>query len=466
MTTASFEGWLGELWRALGGDQARTRGVSLSGPRHVLPSLYDVTGLSVGGVAAAALAVAELHGLRRGVETPAVELGSEEAALAFRCELYLQPLGWALPPVWDRLAGVYRTREGFIRLHTNYAHHRDAALRVLGTDAEREAVATAVARWSAEQLEAAVVRAGGCAAAMRGPGEWRAHPQGAAVVQKPLVRRQPSASGTGPPGWATATPGDRPLSGIRVLDLTRVIAGPLATRWLAAYGAEVLRLDPPGFEEVGALIPETTVGKRRARLDLRAPSGRAVFDQLLGDADVLVHGYRTEALARLGYDRERLRADYPELIVTQHNAYGFEGPWRDRRGFDSLVQMSCGIAARGMEVGASDAPRPLPAQALDHATGYLLAAATCRALSERLVHGRVVYSRLSLARTAHALMSHGEVGRLDIPEPAAEVVARYLERADSDLGPLRRVRVPGRIEGVAARYAVPAGSLGSHPARF
>jgi crotonobetainyl-CoA:carnitine CoA-transferase CaiB-like acyl-CoA transferase len=270
----------------------------------------------------------------------------------------------------------------------------------------------------------------------------------------------------GVPGWATATPGDRPLSGIRVLDLTRVIAGPLATRWLAAYGAEVVRLDPPGFEEVGALIPETTVGKRRARLDLRTPSGRAVFEQLLGSADVLVHGYRTDALARLGYDGERLRADYPELIVTQHNAYGFGGPWRDRRGFDSLVQMSCGIAARGMEVCASEAPRPLPAQVLDHATGYLLAGATCRALSERLVHGRVVYSRLSLARTAHALMSRGEVGCLDTPEPAAEVVARYLERADSDLGPLRRVRVPGRIEGVAARYAVPAGSLGSHPARF
>jgi crotonobetainyl-CoA:carnitine CoA-transferase CaiB-like acyl-CoA transferase len=464
--TTTFEGWLGELWRALGGDEARTRGVSLSGPRHVLPSLYDVTGLSVGSVAAAALAVAELHGLRRGVATPAVELGSEEAALAFRCELYLQPLGWALPPVWDRVAGVYRTRDGFIRLHTNYAHHRDAALRVLGTDAERDAVAAAVARWSAEPLEAAVVRAGGCAAAMRRPGEWGAHPQGAAVVQQPLVRRQPSASGTGAPGWATATPGDRPLSGIRVLDLTRVIAGPLATRWLAAYGAEVLRLDPPGFEEVGALIPETTVGKRRACLDLRAPSGRAVFEQLLGDADVLVHGYRTDALARLGYDCERLRADYPELIVTQHNAYGFEGPWRDRRGFDSLVQMSCGIASRGMEVCASEAPRPLPAQALDHATGYLLAGATCRALSERLVHGRVMYSRLSLARTAHALMSRGEVGCLDIPEPAADAVARHLERADSDLGPLRRVRVPGSIEGVAARYAVPAGSLGSHPARF
>jgi len=466
MTTTSFEAWLGELWRALGGEAAQTRGVSLSGPRHVLPSLYDVTGLSVGSIAAAALAVAELHGLRSGVTTPAVELGSEEAALAFRCELYLKPLGWTLPPIWDRVAGVYRTREGFIRLHTNYAHHREAVLRVLETDAERDAVAAAVAGWAGEDLEAAVVRAGGCAAAMRSPGEWRAHPQGVAVVQQPLVHRQASASGMGTPGWAASTPGDRPLSGIRVLDLTRVIAGPLATRWLAAYGAQVLRLDPPEFEEVGALVPETTVGKRRARLDLRTPSGRAVFERLLGDADVLVHGYRTDALARLGYDCERLRADYPELIVTQHNAYGFQGPWRDRRGFDSLVQMSCGIAARGMEVYASEAPRPLPAQALDHATGYLLAGTTCRALSERLLHGRVIYSRLSLARTAHALMSHGEVGGLDTPEPAAEVVARYLEPADSGLGPLRRVRVPGRIEGVAAHYAVPAGSLGSHPARF
>lgn len=464
--TTTFDAWLAELWRALGGEEARTRGVSLSGPRHVLPSPYDVTGFSVGSVATAALAVAELHGLRRGVTTPAVELDSEEAALAFRCERYLQPLGWLLPPAWDPIAGVYPTREGFIRLHTNYAHHRDAVLRVLGTDAVREAVAAEVAGWAGQQLEDAVVQAGGCAAAMRSPGQWRTHPQGAAVVQQPLVRRQPFASGVGAPGWATASSSDRPLSGIRVLDLTRVIAGPLATRWLAAYGAELLRLDPPEFEEVGALIPETTVGKRRTRLDLRTPSGRAVFERLLGDADVLVHGYRTDALARLGYDCERLREDYPELIVTQHNAYGFEGPWRNRRGFDSLVQMSCGIAARGMEIYASDAPRPLPAQALDHATGHLLAGATCRALSERLLHGRVIYSRLSLARTAHALMSHGEVGSADTPEPAAEMVARHLERAHSALGPLRRVRVPGRIDGAVARYAIPAGSLGSHPARF
>ncbi len=464
--TATFEGWLGEFWRALGGEEARTRGVSLSGPRHMLPSAYDVTGLSVGSLAAAALAVAELHGLRRGEATPAVGLGSEEAALAFRSELYQKPLGWTLPPVWDRVAGVYRTREGFIRLHTNYAHHRDAALRVLETEADRDAVAAAVAHWSGEDLEAAVVRAGGCAAAMRSHEEWRAHPQGAAIVQQPLVGRQPSASGMGTPGWAAAAPSDRPLSGIRVLDLTRVIAGPLGTRWLAAYGALVLRLDPPGFEEMGALIPETTVGKRRARLDLRMPAGRALFERLLGDADVLVHGYRTDALARLGYDCKRLRADHPELIVTQHNAYGFQGPWRDRRGFDSLVQMSCGIAARGMEVYASDTPRPLPAQALDHATGYLLAAATCRALSERLLHGCVTYSRLSLARTAHALISHGDAGGADTPEPAADLVARHLERADSDLGPLRRVRLPGRVDGVPAGYAVPAGSLGSHPASF
>jgi crotonobetainyl-CoA:carnitine CoA-transferase CaiB-like acyl-CoA transferase len=464
--TATFDAWLGEIWLELGGEAETAGAVSLSGPRHVLPSPYDVTGLAVGSLAAAALAVAELHGLRRGGTPPAVELGSEEAALAFRCERYLEPVGWALPPAWDRIAGVYRTRDGFIRLHTNYPHHREAALRVLGAGAERDAVAAAVAHWSGPQLEAAVVEAGGCAAAMRSPAQWRAHPQGASVVQQPLVHRETLRSGMQAPRWATAPSGNRPLSGIRVLDLTRVIAGPLATRWLAAHGAEVLRLDPPGFEEMGALIPETTVGKRRAYLDLRTPSGRAVFEQLLDDADVLVHGYRTDALSRLGYHRDRLKADFPELIVTQHNAYGFDGPWRNRRGFDSLVQMSCGIAARGMGVYASEVPHPLPAQVLDHSTGYLLAGATCRALSERLLHGRVIYSRLSLARSAHALTSHGEVGRADAPEPSADLVARYLERADSAFGPLRRVRVPGRIDGVAPSYPVPAGSLGSHPASF
>jgi hypothetical protein len=465
--TISFDTLLEDFWDALGGGAALTGNVALSGPRHALPSAYDVTGLSVASIAVAKLAVAELHALRRGDATPRVQLDSQCAAVAFRGERHVQPRGWSLPPAWDPVAGNYRARDGFVRLHTNYAHHRRAAMHVLGVAEEREAVERAVAGWESGQLEAAIVEAGGCAAAMRSPAQWRAHPQGVALAAAPLVQRGVAQADAGRPRWATHPGGAAgPLAGIRVLDLTRVIAGPVGTRLLAAYGADVLRIDPPGFEEVGALLTETTLGKSRAWLDLHATEGRARFEQLLREADVLVHGYRSGALAALGYDHGRLRADYPQLVVTQHNAYGFNGPWAQRRGFDSLVQMSCGIAARGQAVYGADGPHPLPAQALDHATGYLIAAATCRALSEYLERGRLTHSRLSLAATAEALMGLGEVGDPKAPVPSAEVVARYLEEADSNFGPLQRVRVPACIEGVRPAFARPAGPLGSDAATF
>src|SRR5262249_7162726 len=176
----------------------------------------------------------------------------------------------------------------------------------------------------------------------------------------------------------------RPLHGVRVLDLTRVIAGPIGTRLLAAWGADVLRLDPPGFEEVPALLPETTAGKRTAALDLREPASRTVFANLVRDAHVVVAGYRSDALDGLGFDSAWFRRENPRIVRVLYDAYGFTGPWATRRGFDSLVQMSLGIADAGQRATASPRPFPLPAQALDHATGYFIAAAACRGLARLL----------------------------------------------------------------------------------
>ena len=187
--------------------------------------------------------------------------------------------------------------------------------------------------------------------------------------------------------------------------MTRVIAGPVCTKFLAAYGAQVLRLDPPGFAEVPALLPETTAGKRTAALDLRVDADRRLFENLVADADVLVTGLRADALAGLGYGDGTLTAINPALIVASLNAYGWDGPWRHRRGFDSLVQMSCGIAAAGALAAGRDEPFPLPVQALDHATGYLLAAEVGRALTRRLTRSAVSRIRASLIGTANLLWS-------------------------------------------------------------
>jgi hypothetical protein len=447
------------LTGAIGWAGDRPNGLTITGPRVVWPSAFDVTGLATGAVAVATLATAGLLAARRGSAAPAVTVDARAAGGAFAAEALFTPVGWELPPLWDPIAGNYRADDGWIRLHTNYGHHRVAVERVLGAH-DREAVQAVVGRRPADEVESAVVAAGGAAAVMHERGQWLASAPGAASAGAPPVavtERQASA----PVGWAS--PDARPFAGVRVLDLTRVIAGPMATKFLAAYGADVLRVDPPGFAEVDSLLPETTVGKRTAFLDLSAPAGRATFDELLAGADVLVSGLRADALDRLGYDDERLAAINPDLTQASLDAYGWNGPWRDRRGFDSLVQMSCGIAAQGAAAGDRDEPVPLPVQALDHATGWLLAAAIARALTRRLTHSRSARIHASLIGTANLLYSLEPVQE----RVAAPHLGRFpREGTTTAWGPARRVPLPGRIDGSPPVWSVQAGPLGRHSARW
>lgn len=457
---------LAQAWAALGEPAGALEAVRFEGPERLLPSVYDVTACAGASVAAATLALAQWQATRARQALAEVRVDLRHASAAFRAERYLTALGWQLPAAWDPLAGDYATRDGWIRLHTNYAHHRDAVLRVLGVACERGAVQAAVACADAEALESAVVAEGGCAAMLRTAPQWAEHAAGRAVANEALVEWERGAPLLGTAGSLPQGPGALPLCGIRVLDLTRVIAGPLCTRTLAAFGAEVLRIDPPGFEEVGALLPETTAGKRRAALDLRSDAGRERFQTLVAGAHVLVHGLRGGALAALGWDTPALRALNPALIVVTHDAYGYRGPFRQRRGFDSLVQMSCGIAARGMELAGRDKPHPLPAQALDHATGYLLAAATCVALQHLATTRVPSEARLSLAKTAHWLMQAGERGDVLGRDFSATDAEPWLEDGQSAFGPLRRVRFPGRIEGVQPAFVHRAGPLYTDPAAW
>lgn len=397
-----------------------------------LPSAFAVTGLAAATIGAASLAVSELVGILSAA--PAVTVDRRLASLWF--DRSIRPLGWAMPPLWDAIAGDYRAADGWIRLHTNAPRHRAAAMRVLGCRHERAAVAAGVASWPADALEQAVVDAGGCAAAMRTRQQWADHPQGRAVAAAPLIAF--TATAAAPVTWRPS-PG-RPLAGLRVLDLTRVLAGPVATRFLAGHGAHVLRIDPPEWDEPG-VIPEVTLGKRCARLDLGTAAGRATFEHLLAQADVLVHGYRPGALDALGYDEARRRAIRPALIDVALNAYGWSGPWQTRRGFDSLVQMSAGIAAAGMAWQRADRPVPLPVQALDHATGYLMAAAVVRGVIAGVRGNGATTARLSLARTA--LLLGPPVAEASAPAIAPAADADYAPGEEATAwGPARRLLAP------------------------
>ena len=424
-----------------------------------LPSVFAVSDLAQASVGAAADSLARLVALDGGaMPTSTVDRDLASAWFGYS----IRPSGWELPSVWDSLAGDYVTSDGWIKLHTNAPHHRAAALTVLGVSGDRNAVAAAVARWSAEDLETAVAVAGGAAAALRSGPEWDVHPQGRAVAAEPLmhVARTSDQAVTG-----KRTRGDRPLDGVRVLDLTRVLAGPVATRLLAGWGAEVLRIDPPSWDEPG-LVPEVTLGKRCARLDLTSPAGRDQFLELLAGADVLVHGYRSDALEGLGLGVD-LRDDVrPGLVDVSLDAYGWSGPWATRRGFDSLVQMSSGIAEAGMDAVGAGHPVPLPVQALDQATGYLLAAAAITGLAFRRADGTGSRWRTSLARMARLLMDAGTVEPQDGPgiDPAPPRTDDPVER--TPWGDARRLPPPVVVDGAPLRWTLPAGHLGASTATW
>ena len=373
----------------------------------------------------------------------------------------IHPVDWEMPPVWDAVAGDYRTRNGWIKLHTNLAHHRRAALSVLCVEPDRGLVARAVAEWEAEALETAIVAAGGVAAAMRSRDEWARHPQGAGVANEPLIAWDAGRSGS-VRSWGGTR--DRPLAGLRVLDLTRVIAGPVATRTLAGLGATILRIDPPDWEEAN-VVPDVTLGKRCAHLRLDTPEGKMSLERLLTDADVLVHGYRPGALDGLWLDAEARRRLNPNLIEVTLDAYGWTGPWAGRRGFDSLVQMSCGIAEAGMVWAGRAEPTPLPVQALDHATGYLMAAAALAALNKGARGSGISSARLSLARTGDLLARHRStvIGMLDL-RPEETDLSPVMER--TPWGDARRLRPPLDVEGTSIKWDSPAGELGAMSATW
>jgi crotonobetainyl-CoA:carnitine CoA-transferase CaiB-like acyl-CoA transferase len=442
---------LRELWTALGGEFEFLNKLEITGSGD-LPSVFPVSDLATAAIGTAGLAAAELVAARFG-EATSVQVDRRLSSFWFG--LSVRPQGWPLLPIWDPLSADYEAKDGWIRLHMNAPHHRGAALSVLKAEAKKESIAREVAHWEASALEAAVVTVGGCAATMRSTAEWKAHPQGRVVAAEPLIYTRTLESDS---KRAWDGPRERPLKGLRILDLTRVLAGPVATRFLAGLGAEVLRIDPPWWDEP-VVVSEVALGKRCARLDLREPSNRDVFIQLLMEADVLIHGYRPEALTRLGFDAERRQKISPGLIDVTLDAYGWAGPWKGRRGFDSLVQMSSGIADTGMKQLNRTRPTPLPVQALDHSVGYFLAAAAMRGLTSRFEKGTGFEARTSLARMAALLIDHA----CDAHEPIAPEIPDDLSKniEETAWGPARRIKPPVIIDGAPLRWDVPASALGS-----
>jgi crotonobetainyl-CoA:carnitine CoA-transferase CaiB-like acyl-CoA transferase len=453
------------IWRAAGGELGETSQVSFTGHGH-LPSFFAVTELAAASMGAAGLALAELLNTLHqasGRQTKAVPRVIVDQRLAsFWFASTLRPEGWKPPQYSEVAAADYQAQDGWLRLHTNASHHLQAALRVLQCSASPEAMARAVSTWKRDALEARILAQGGCAATMLTPEQWTQHPQGQALCQEPLIDWTPGAQCT-PGPWAFETA--QPLKGLKVLDMTRVLAGPAATRMLAGLGAQVLRLDAPMWDESNAA--EMTLGKYCAELDLREAAQRAHWTKLLSEADVLVHGYRSDALASMGLDAQARQHIRPGLIDISLDAYGFTGPWHNRRGFDSLVQMSIGIAQSGQRLAQSGRPLPLPVQALDHATGYLLATAALRGLETRVNTGRGSIARASLARTGALLVTTMDPLGLERPRLAPETPEDLSDQMEhTGWGLARRIRWPVTVSGVTLHWPLGAGPLKRHTAQW
>jgi crotonobetainyl-CoA:carnitine CoA-transferase CaiB-like acyl-CoA transferase len=450
---------LTDLWTATGGDASALDRVALTGEEPQLPSSFRVAAAAQTGIAAAAMAAANIWQLRSG-QAQDIAVDMRHAVVECRSERYLRVDGKPPGPAWDAIAGVYNTGDRrFVRLHTNFPHHRDAVCKVLGCKPERDAVQAALMKWEGEQFETAAYAAGGVVALMRSREEWSATPHARALAELPLIAME-KIGDAAPRPWPH---GDRPLSGVRVLDLSRVIAGPVAGRALAVHGADVVLISSPNLPAIHWLTIDTGRGKLTSFADLKTAQGRDVLRGLVADADIFSQGYRPASIAGLGFSPQDAARISPGIVYVSLSAYGHAGPWASRRGFDSLVQTTTGFNHAEGQAAGIDGPKELPAQMLDHATGYLMAFGAMMAKARQSREGGSWHVRVSLAQTGNWLWNLGRIADgLSAGDLKAETVAPFMEEIPSGFGPLRSVRHSAALSKTPAFWARPAMPLGSH----
>jgi crotonobetainyl-CoA:carnitine CoA-transferase CaiB-like acyl-CoA transferase len=454
---------LADLWTLAGGDPSALDAVTLTGEEPQLPSSFRLGAAAQASIAAAGLAAAQVWKLRSG-QSQGVAVDMRHAVVECRSERYLRVDDKPPPPAWDAIAGVYKTGDQrFVRLHTNFPQHRDAVCRVLNCKPERDDVQAALMQWNGEAFETAAY-AGGCVVAlMRSHDEWSDLPHAKALAALPPISIEKIGEAA-PKPWPA---GDRPLAGVRVLDLSRVIAGPVAGRTLAAHGAEVLLISGPDLPAIPWLIIDTGRGKLTSFAELKSEQGRGVLRDLLAEADIFSQGYRPHALASLGFSAEDAARISPGVVYVSLSAYGHDGPWAERRGFDSLVQTATGFNHAEGQVAGVEGPKELPAQMLDHAAGYLMAFGAMMAKARQSREGGSWHVRVSLAQTGRWLWDLGRIADgFKTEDLKQEAASPFVEEVPSGFGPLRSVKHSAVLSKTPAFWARPAMPLGSHPPKW
>jgi crotonobetainyl-CoA:carnitine CoA-transferase CaiB-like acyl-CoA transferase len=454
---------LAHLWTLGGGDAAALDAVTLTGEESQLPSSFRVAAAAQASIAAVGLAAAEIWKLRGG-QSQDVAVDMRHAIVECRSERYLRVDGKPPGPTWDAIAGIYKTRDQrYVRLHTNFRHHREAVCKLLNCKPQRNEVQAALMQWDGEAFETAAYAGGGVVALMRSHEEWSALPHAKALAALPPITIEKIGEAA-PRPWPA---GERPLAGLRVLDLSRVIAGPVAGRALAAHGADVLLISGPDLPAIPWLTIDTGRGKLTSFIELKSEPGRDQLRDLLASADIFSQGYRPRAIAGLGFSPQDAAKISPGIVYVSLSAYGHSGPWAERRGFDSLVQTASGFNHAEGEAAAVEGPKELPAQMLDHASGYLMAFGAMMARARQSREGGSWHVRVSLAQTGRWLWNLGRLADgFRTEDLKAEAVEPFMEEVSSGFGPLRSVRHAAALSKTPVYWARPAMPLGSHPAQW
>jgi crotonobetainyl-CoA:carnitine CoA-transferase CaiB-like acyl-CoA transferase len=459
---------LAELLGIAGTDPALAAGVEFSGSDPVFPTPYLIGAAGAAALGAVGLAASQLWHLRTN-RNQQVKVDVRAAAAALRSAHYLKIDGRPPKSPWDPFSGYYPVKNGrWVSIHCNFPNHRAAAMKVLGLSddsaATRAAAEEASRRWDGVALEDAVHAAKGCAGLARTAAEWALHPHAAAVAAQPLLEIRKIGAAEPEPLAA----GGRPLSGVRVLDLTRVLAGPTCARTLAEHGADVLKIAGAHLPDSGATELDTGMGKLSAFLDLRESAGIDTLRSLLREADVFSQSYRPGALAARGFSPEQAAEMRPGIVYLSLSAWGAEGPWRDRRGFDSIVQTVSGMACAQGAGSDPEKPRLMPVSANDYVGGYLMAYGAMVALARRAREGGSWLVQVSLARTGKWIVDRGfyEDFRTVPADLPAEELKNLLIETKSPAGLLQHLKPVLQLSESAPYWERPPVPLGTHPAQW
>ncbi|CAG7560626.1 unnamed protein product [Fusarium equiseti] len=462
-----------EIWNGLSLPPSALTSLELPGDdgEPALPSSYKIGSLAQGTIALSGLLAALIHSLRNQGPVPKVTVPQKHSVIEFKSEKLYMLEGKPAPSTSGLIGGLHKTSDGYVRIHDSFPNHRYGTLELLGLPltASRNDVTKKTQDWASIDLESVGLESRLAIYALRSYKQWDMSPQSKAIDDFPISLTRIA---WGPVGLSPRlTPGnDKCLRGLRVVEMSRVIAAPLAGRTLAAHGADVIWVTSPGLPDLPNIDRDLGRGKRTVHIDVNDVEGHQKLRELIKSCNVFIQGFRPGSIAAKGFGPDEVAVLNPGIIYACMSAFGPKGPWSERRGYDSLVQTCSGMnVSEAAHYGAGEAARPTPCQALDHAGGYLLASGVMVALYRQSVQGGSYRVDVSLAGTMKYLRSMGQYpgkSGFEVNDKKLSDLKEYLETRQTGFGKMRAVKHSVSVQGAEPSWDIMPKPLGSDEAEW